>query len=87
MVFGVSMCGWENSFRFCVVKFVSFLMGKIILRKYIPKKKMKNIIICIILDINRKYIGLDYYYIYFLFEEDNIIQKRRYFDETIWVMR
>ena len=82
------MCGWENSFRLFVAKFIGFLMGKIILRKYI-KKKMENIIIYIISDINRKYIGFDddYYSISILFEEDVIIKKRRYFKETIWVMR
>ena len=50
---------------------------------------MKNIIIYIILDINRKYIGFDdvYYSISILFEEDSIIKRRRYFNETIWVMR
>ena len=42
---------------------------------------MENIIIYIILDINRKNIGFDddHYYISILFEENRIIKKRRYF--------
>ena len=77
--------GEFGSFVCCEV--CQFFDGKDYLKEIYTEKKMKNRIICIILDINRKYIGLDYYYISILFEEDNIIQKRRYFDETIWVMR
>ena len=85
--FGCKYVRLENSFHLCVVKFISFLTGKIILRKYITKKKMKIIIIYIILYINRKYIGYDYYCISILFEEDSIIKRGRYFDETIWIIR
>ena len=66
-----------------------FFDGKDYLKEIYKEKKRKNIIIYIILDINRKYIGFDddYYSISILFEEDIIIKKRRYFEVTIWVMR
>ena len=46
---------------------------------------MKNIIIYIILDINRKYIGFGCCSVSILFEEESIIKRGRCFDETIWI--
>ena len=87
--FGYKYARFEEFISFGCCEVYQFFNGKDYLKEIYTEKKMKNIIICIILDINRKYIGLDggCCSVSVLFEEDGPFKKRRYFDERIWVMR